>query len=76
MRTDLLAWRYYIPRYSLICSDTPDSGFDGASDGGDPDIKGGSGCKQWRGLNNKEESEKSDDEEVHGEVRYGKREIK
>ena len=32
---------------------------------GDPDIKGGSGCKQWRSLNSKEETEKSDDEEVH-----------
>ena len=43
----------------------PYSGFDGAGNVGDPDIKGGSGCKQWRSLNSKEETEKSDDEEVH-----------
>ena len=43
----------------------PYSGFGGARDVGDPDIKGGSGCKQWWSLNSKEKTEKSDDEEVH-----------
>lgn len=59
--------KYYIPLYSLILSETPDCGLAGGGDDGDVDIEFISGCKQqWRSLNSKQETEKSDDEEVHG----------
>jgi hypothetical protein len=76
---DLLMRRYYIPSYGLILSDTPDCRTVGGDDSGVEDIEVSSGCKfrqQWGSLNSKEETEKSDDEEIHGEMLYGKREIK
>ena len=66
---DLLA-RYYIPHYSLDISDTPGCGTVGGEDGGGVDIETSSWCKQWRSLNGKEESEKSDEEEVHDRERF------
>jgi hypothetical protein len=63
--------RYYIPLYSLSMTDTPDCVIFGGHDLGVEDIEVSSGCKQqWRSLNSKEETEKSDEEEVHGETLY------
>ena len=64
---DLLARRYYIPLYSLSLSGRPDCGFVGGDDVGGEDIELSSGYKQWRSLNSKEESEKSEEEEIHWE---------
>jgi hypothetical protein len=65
---DVLVRRYYIPLHSLTVSDAPDCGTVGGDDEGDEDIEVSSGCKRrWRSLNSKEESGKSDEEEVHWE---------